>query len=342
MSILQIQSLSKKYAQAKDFAVSDFALTIQKGEIVAITGESGCGKTTLLRLIAGLEVPDSGSISIHQQVVAAARTWVKPEKRKVGMVFQDYALFPHLSVQDNIAFGLNKNTDKKQRIKEVLDLTSLQGYEKRYPHELSGGQQQRVALARALAPQPAVLLLDEPFSNLDEVLKEQVREELHQIIRQSQTTTLLVTHDTKDALTMAERIAVMKKGVLLQCSSPRQLYESPQNEYVAMFFGKINLLNKPFPTVEQGLNFANSFNFGNSSDFTDSSKICIRPEHIIVHNFNPAEPIKGIVLRVHFFGSYQELVIKVNDNELIAKITDQTDWQIGQEVSLTIRQYIRF
>lgn len=351
MSILQIQSLSKRYVQAKDFAVYDFAFTIQKGEIVAITGESGCGKTTLLRLIAGLEVPDDGSIAIHHQIVADKRTWVKPEKRMVGMVFQDYALFPHLSVQDNIAFGLHKNADKKQRIKEVLDLTSLQGYEKRYPHELSGGQQQRVALARALAPQPSVLLLDEPFSNLDEVLKEQVREELHQIIRQSQITTLLVTHDTKDALTMADRIAVMKKGILLQCNTPRQLYENPQNEYVAMFFGKINLIEeaqaiKLLTTAKLATHISKvSSTVGNINK--SLNKICIRPEHIVVHSaienvVKEAETIKGIIQSVHFFGSYQELVIKVNESQLIARVTDQTEWQVGQEVRLTISKYVSF
>lgn len=328
MSILQTIDLAKKYSQAKDFAVHNFNLEIEKGEIVAITGESGCGKTTLLRLIAGLEVPNGGSISIYNQLVADTKTWVKPEKRKVGMVFQDYALFPHLTVQENIAFGLQKDIDKKQRIDELLVLVGLENYGKRYPYELSGGQQQRIALARALAPSPAVLLLDEPFSNLDEVLKEQVREELLQIIRQSNMTTLLVTHDTKDALTMADRIAVMKRGVLQQCSSPEQLYEKPVNEYVAKFFGKINMIDKQnriavhLPTEQE-------------------QKIGVRPEHIFIHKINhlSTDELVGVIQKIHFFGAYQELLIRVNQQEITAKITDETRWQIGDKVSVSFRKF---
>ncbi len=327
MSILQTINLAKKYSQATDFAVQDFNLNIEKGEIVAITGESGCGKTTLLRLIAGLEVPNSGSISIYNQLVADTKTWVKPEKRKVGMVFQDYALFPHLTVQENIAFGLQKGIDKKQRINELLVLVGLEGYEKRYPYELSGGQQQRVALARALAPSPAVLLLDEPFSNLDETLKEQVREELHQIIRQSNMTTLLVTHDTKDALTMADRIAVMKRGILQQCSSPQQLYEKPANEYVAKFFGKINIIDK------QNLTAANLP--------TDEQKVGVRPEHIFINKISDlsTDRLIGTIQKIHFFGAYQEVLITLNEQKIVAKISNEENWQIGNKVSLTFKKF---
>lgn len=328
MSILQTINLAKKYSQARDFAVHNFNLEIEKGEIVAITGESGCGKTTLLRLIAGLEVPNSGSISIYNQLVADTQTWVKPEKRKVGMVFQDYALFPHLTVQENIAFGLQKDIDKKQRINELLVLVGLETYGKRYPYELSGGQQQRVALARALAPSPAILLLDEPFSNLDEVLKEQVREELLQIIRQTNMTTLLVTHDTKDALTMADRIAVMKKGILQQCSSPEQLYEKPVNEYVAKFFGKINMIDKQ-----------NLIATHLSTDH--EQKVGVRPEHIFIGKISDLsnDKLMGIIQKIHFFGAYQELLIRVNHQEITAKITDETRWQIGEKVNLSFKKF---
>lgn len=331
LSILQIKDLAKKYPQAKDFAVWDFHLSIEKGEIVAITGESGCGKTTLLRLIAGLEVPNSGTIAIYNQTVADTKTWVKPEKRKVGMVFQDYALFPHLTVYDNIAFGLNKDINKKQRINELLALVGLQSYEKRYPHELSGGQQQRVALARALAPSPAVLLLDEPFSNLDEVLKEQVREELHQIIRQSNMTTLLVTHDTKDALTMADRIAVMRKGILQQCSSPKELYEKPENEYVAKFFGKINILENEH-LIAIGLQPAAMPN-------QENKKIGVRPEHILVSKISAqGEKLMGTIQKIHFFGAYQELLISINGQEITARITDDVHWEIAEQVGVSFKK----
>jgi iron(III) transport system ATP-binding protein len=324
LNTLEVKNLSKKYAQAKDFAVSAVSLEVSKGEILAITGESGCGKTTLLRLIAGLEVPDDGAIAIYQQVVADKTTWVKPEKRKIGMVFQDYALFPHLTVQDNVAFGLGKNIDKTKKINEVLDLVGLQGYQKRYPHELSGGQQQRVALARALAPSPSILLLDEPFSNLDEVLKDQVREELLLIIQKSHITTLLVTHDSKDALTMADRIVVMQKGKIQQCDTPKQLYNQPENEYVAKFFGKLNFTDTALLSLQI------------------NKKIGIRPEHIQVSKEERENSIRGVVKNIHFFGAYQELIIEVANSQWLTHTTAQQNFEVGEQVYLHVTSYITF
>lgn len=318
-----------------------FSLAIQKGEIVAITGESGCGKTTLLRLIAGLEIPDEGSISIYNQIVANNHTWVKPEKRKIGMVFQDYALFPHLNVQDNIGFGLNKKSNKSQIINDVLALVGLKGYEKRYPHELSGGQQQRVALARAFAPQPAVLLLDEPFSNLDEMLKDQVREELYHIIRQLGMTTLLVTHDTKDALTIADKIAVMKHGELQQYSNPKHLYESPANLYVAKFFGKINVFGGKRESDSLSTPIGN-FLIRNEK----SQNIGIRPEQIDIEDFdnndNKPNMLKATIINLHFFGAYQEILARINNYDVIIRTVKNTNWQEGQEVLLTVNKYCEF
>ncbi|MCU0351822.1 MAG: ABC transporter ATP-binding protein [Flavobacterium sp.] len=341
MSILSINNLSKKYLQSNHFAVHHFSLDIQKGEIVAITGESGCGKTTLLRLIAGLEIPDEGSISIYNQIVANRHTWIKPEKRKIGMVFQDYALFPHLNVQENIGFGLDKKANKSQVINDVLALVGLKGYEKRYPHELSGGQQQRVALARAFAPQPAVLLLDEPFSNLDEMLKDQVREELYQIIRQLRMTTLLVTHDTKDALTIADKIAVMKHGELQQYSNPKHLYESPDNLYVAKFFGKINVFKGKRETDSLITPIGNFFIRNEKSQ-----NIGIRPEQIDIEYFdgNNDKPniLKATITNLHFFGAYQEIIARINNDDIIIRTVKDTNWQEGQEVLLTINKYCEF
>ena len=213
MNILSLKSVTKKFS-AKAVAIRNIDLQVAQGELLALTGESGCGKTTLLRLIAGLESPDHGTIEIDNTLVAGPHTMVPPQQRPVGLVFQDYALFPHMTVLQNVLFGLKSYPIKqaKERSKEMLDLVNLPGLEKRYPHELSGGQQQRVAIARSLAPKPKLLLLDEPFSNLDTLLRDQVRQELLMILRKAGTTVILVTHDVQDALSMADSIAVLRNG----------------------------------------------------------------------------------------------------------------------------------
>ncbi len=242
MAIIELNNISKKYPGATTFAVDQVSFSLEKGEILALVGESGSGKTTLLRLIAGLEHPDSGTIQIGGEVVVSGSKSVPANKRKTGMVFQDYALFPHLTIFENVAFGL-KGLNKKeveQRVNETIELTSLKENVKKYPHQLSGGQQQRVALARALAPRPELLLMDEPFSNLDTILRDQVREEVRQIIKDMGITAILVTHDTKDAFSTADKIAVMLEGKLLQIDTPNILYNDPNSSYVAELFGKSN------------------------------------------------------------------------------------------------------
>ncbi|GAB6169845.1 hypothetical protein JCM1393_23050 [Clostridium carnis] len=204
---VKVKNLSFKYDNSDSLVINDFSIEIEKGEIVAILGASGCGKSTILRLIAGLEEPNSGEIIINNKVVVNNTNFLKPEERGVGMLFQDYALFPHLTVYENIKFGLYKLSKKEQKIRvdEVLNLVNLKGYETRYPYELSGGQQQRVALARALAPKPSVLLMDEPFSNLDSHLRTKIREELRDIIKKSNTTCIFVTHDIEDVNAISDR-----------------------------------------------------------------------------------------------------------------------------------------
>ena len=210
---VKINNLGFSYDR-KNYVIDQFNVDIEDGDIVAILGSSGSGKSTLLRLITGLEIPSIGSIKINNEVMVDDKTFVDPENRKVGMVFQDYALFPHMTVYKNIGFGINKSTktEKADRIDQVLNLVNLQEFKKRYPHELSGGQQQRVALARALAPSPRLLLLDEPFSNLDADLKNHIREELRTIIKQSKTTSIVVTHDKDDAKMMADKIIYLNEG----------------------------------------------------------------------------------------------------------------------------------
>ncbi|WP_078544022.1 ABC transporter ATP-binding protein [Litchfieldia alkalitelluris] len=214
--IVQIEKLRYQYKKSSEPTIKDFSLKIEQGEIVAILGESGSGKSTVLRLIAGLETPKSGIISINGKTMVDHQTFTPPEKRGIGMVFQDYALFPHMTVEKNIKFGLRHMTrkKKKERLEEMLELVNLSDYQKRYPYELSGGQQQRIALARALAPAPSLLLFDEPFSNLDASLQVKIRDELKSILKQTKITSIFVTHDQEDATALADRIVYIEKGIV--------------------------------------------------------------------------------------------------------------------------------
>lgn len=220
--MIELNNISFKYVSSCNMVLEDVNIKLDKKEILAIVGSSGCGKSTLLRLIAGLDDPSTGEISIENKVLFDSNYTVPTEKRGVGMLFQDYALFPHMTVEQNICFGISrmKKEDRKTRLVEMLSLVNLTGYEKRYPHQLSGGQQQRVALARALAPKPSVLLLDEPFSNLDTHLIDKVRSALTDIIKQSGITTIIVTHNIDDAKFMADKIFSLEngKGTLIEKS----------------------------------------------------------------------------------------------------------------------------
>ena len=230
--------VSKRFGSTRAVDAAD--LCVDRGEFVALLGPSGCGKTTLLRLIAGFEQPDDGTIAIDGRRVTGG-TWVPPERRHVGMVFQDYALFPHLTVSDNVGFGLDRK-GRAARVSEALQLVGLSGLEGRYPSELSGGQQQRVALARALAPRPAVVLLDEPWSNIDPLRRASMRDELCGILRTAGVTTVLVTHDREEAFSLADRIAVMHEGSIVQAGAPEEIYFAPATRWVAEFVGAANVI----------------------------------------------------------------------------------------------------
>ncbi len=233
---VQCKGIHKKFDETP--AVHGIDLAVGHGEILALLGPSGCGKTTTMRLIAGFLRPDAGEVLIGGNVVAARHIFVPPEQRQVGMVFQNYALFPHLDVAGNILYGLRQqDKERKARMQEVLQLVGLAKLERRWPHELSGGQQQRVALARALAPRPSVLLLDEPFSGLDAGLRDQVRRDVLQILRTCRTTTILVTHSQEEALLMGDRVAVMNEGKIEQIDRPEALYLRPASRFVAEFVG---------------------------------------------------------------------------------------------------------
>ena len=216
--MLKINNLHFKYKNSKTDNIEDFNINIKKGEIVGILGESGSGKSTMLRIIAGLESAYKGSIVIGDRVVYDNKNFIEPENRGIGMVFQDYALFPHMTVAKNIMFGLKKMSmsDKEKRMTEMLELVNLVEHKDKYPHELSGGQQQRIAIARALAPNPSILLLDEPFSNLDAHLQEKIRTELKEIIQKANITSIFVTHDKEDAKALADKVVVLQNGKIIK------------------------------------------------------------------------------------------------------------------------------
>lgn len=236
--LLQLNNISLSYGSHT--VINNIDLGLKEGEIGCLLGSSGCGKTTLLRSIAGFEKPDQGQIRIRNKTVSDHIINKPPEQRNIGMVFQDFALFPHLSIKKNIAFGLSKvnKNETEQRVNELLEMTGLNGIGEKYPHQLSGGQQQRVALARALAPKPDLLLLDEPFSSLDVELREQLATDVRKIIKHEGITAILVTHDQHEAFAMADKIGLLYRGKMLQWDTPYNLYHQPTNQYAANFIGQ--------------------------------------------------------------------------------------------------------
>lgn len=357
MAIIELNNISKRYRNADTYAVDGVSFSLEKGEILALVGESGSGKTTLLRLIAGLEHPNSGSIELGGDVIVSGRKSLPTNKRKTGMVFQDYALFPHLTIFENVAFGL-KGLNKKeteQRVHETIKLTGLKEDVKKYPHQLSGGQQQRVALARALAPRPELLLMDEPFSNLDTILRDQVREEVRQIIKAMGITAILVTHDTKDAFSTADKIAVMLNGKLLQLDTPDNLYNNPNSSYVAELFGKSNNV---VATVAPG-GFKTPFGFVRGpkdcplSVNRDKVNLFFRAEE--TDFCNAEEPhLCGMVEQCMYLGDHMQLKVccnrctscmkdckgeTMNDNQTILLKSSVQTWKPGDIVRFKLKNF---
>ena len=298
MDLLVLDRVTKRFGPDGAPAVDGLSLRVEEGEIVALVGPSGCGKTTTLRLVAGLESPDAGRITLRGRVVSGPGVAVPPEERGVGIVFQDYALFPHLTVAENVGFGLPRGA-RRPRVREVLDLVGLLGLDARYPHELSGGQQQRVALARALAPAPAVMLLDEPFSNLDTDLRAQMRDEVERILRSSATTAVFVTHDQEEAFTLADRVGVLRAGAIEQLAPPAQVYHRPATRFVAAFVGAADFL----PGAVRGEGIVTEVGtFANVDALPAGARVdvMIRPDDI---SFVPDAEGRGTITRRYFRGS---------------------------------------
>ena len=322
-------------------AVDGISFEVPQGEILAVVGPSGCGKTTLLRLLAGFETPDAGAVSLGERVVAGPGAWVPPEDRHVGMVFQDYALFPHMSVAQNVEFGI-KGWDRESRIRrvaELLELVHLTHLAHRKPHELSGGEQQRVALVRSLAPRPSALFLDEPFSNLDTGLRVEMREEVREIVRTFGVTTVHVTHDQEEALFMGARVAVMRRGKLEQLGTPEEVYHRPRTRFVAGFMGVADFL--PATITSEGLSSEVGVLSPSANDaYPQGSKVdvLVRPDMISLSLESRGESSGVAKVQERIFRGLDYLyTLSLPSGLLLHSIQATTvRFDVGQRVGITI------
>jgi len=341
MAFLELVHLEKSFGNVH--VVKDFNLAIEKGEFVSFLGPSGCGKTTVLRMVAGFENPTSGAIRIDGQDVTQA----KPNQRRIGMVFQAYALFPNLTVEQNVGFGLRVagkgKAEIRARVKEMLDLIGLPKLGERYPFQLSGGQQQRVALARALAVSPRVLLLDEPLSALDAKIRISLREEIRRIQRELGITTIFVTHDQEEALSMSDRVAVMHEGVADQIGTPFEIYSRPATRFVAQFVGTLSLLDAAVLDAPSG-----SLKIGevpvmlNRAIQGDSGKVslALRPETIALGRRDGSDVVfPGRIIDVHFLGSVIRIRVMVAGQAVLLDTFNQPGTPppvIGSEIEISV------
>lgn len=334
---LSIKNLSIQYAQTAQPAVNNVSFDLNTGDIACLLGPSGCGKTTILRAIAGFIPPSEGNIWLKGQHASDPQTVLSPEKRQVGVVFQDYALFPHLTVRKNIEFGLQKHTatERKTRSDNLLALIGLSALADRFPHELSGGQQQRVALARALAPRPTLILLDEPFSNLDIELKARLSTEVRDILKAENMSAILVTHDQHEAFAMADHIGVMNAGELQQWDTPYQLYHEPKTRMVADFIGQGVFVQGQ--TNEQGIYIElGQLPYGKPHPVSthQTLDVLIRPDDII---HDDASPTKAKVLRKSFRGAEFMYTLELNNGEhILALVPSHHDHAIGEHIGIRL------
>lgn len=323
MSIINLKNISKSY-DGEEFAIKDLSLTVNDGEFLVLVGPSGCGKSTTLRMIAGLEDITSGSILIDDVVVND----LPPGKRDIGMVFQNYALYPHMTVEENLAFPLKvKKTDKntiKERVAEIAELVELGSLLKRYPKQLSGGQRQRVALGRAIIRKPKVFLFDEPLSNLDAKLRTQMRNEIISLQRKLDVTAVYVTHDQTEAMTMGDRIVLMNKGEIMQIGTPDEIYNTPHNLFTAEFIGspKINLFSGDKLSLIKNLSQLNS----------KTHTVAIRPDDLFIENNGN----NAIIANIENLGHEYLYHLDVNTSRFISRTKNRLGFEIGQSVGIGI------
>jgi len=336
MSALVVKNLNCFYQENQ--ILNNLDINLQDNEIVCLLGESGCGKTTLLRAVAGLQTDTSGDITINDNIVDSSTLSVAPEKRKVGLIFQDYALFPHLNVFDNIAFSLTAMTrvEKRKSVEEVLALVQLSDYDQRFPHQLSGGQQQRIAIARALAYKPELMLLDEPFSNLDQHVRFQLIKDIRLLLKKRAMSALFVTHSKEEGFAFADKIALMKAGKIIQIGVPQQLYNYPNTRYVADFMGKSNYVDVQ---VQSANSYQSDFGLLNNANTIEvphgtNLQLLIRPEQFTL---NPCADGQASITEVDFLGAFQQLTVSFKNKLYLVKQHNQfAGYQVGDKAEMTI------
>lgn len=334
--LLQLNNIRQTYGE--QVVIHDLSLALQKGDIGCLLGPSGCGKTTALRCIAGFEPVSAGEILLNGVCVSSADFLVLPEQRRIGMVFQDYALFPHLDVAANIGFGLHRLTrvECERRVDELLQVVQLTNVSKKYPHELSGGQQQRVALARALAPKPELMLLDEPFSNLDVSLRERLSMEVREILKDQGITAILVTHDQAEAFAIADEIGVMHQGEIQQWDTAFNLYHRPVNRFVANFVGQGVFLPGRVINAQQ-IEIELGILTGEISQLCDSGckvDVLVRPDDIV---YDDASPLQATVIHKAFRGAEILYTLRlVNGAKVIALVPSHHNHVIGEKIGIKL------
>lgn len=330
--ILRVTDIWKRYEAMDEPVVRGINFELKHGEILSLLGPSGCGKTTTLRLIAGFERAEKGRVFLRDRILADDRTHVRPEARGIGFVFQEYALFPHLDVLHNVQFGLNRlpRKERQRRAREVLDMVGLSGLEKRGAHELSGGQQQRVALARSLAPGPEVILLDEPFSNLDAALRSETRAEVRRILKDNNMSAVLVTHDQEEALSFSDRVAVMNDGRIIQAGKPQTVYRTPATPFVAQFLGTTNIIHAQATGLQARTPLGT---LALSREATGDILLSVRPEQLVIQRPANGEAT-GVIIAREFKGHDQIYRVRYANEDFRVMTDHLCDFQEGDRVTI--------
>ena len=323
--MLQTEGLSKRYGHQN--VLTNFNLDIESCEIISVVGSSGSGKTTLLRLISGLEMPDNGQITLKNEIVNSSNIFIRPEDRDCSLVFQDYALFPNMSMRQNIYFGKN-SINNKEKIEELIEITEIKSIMEKFPHQCSGGEQQRVALVRSLAINPSLVLMDEPLSNLDQSLKANMALVIRELLKKFKITAIIVTHDITDAMEMSDRIVVIDKGVVMQDGLPNELYNNPQSKNIALLFGETNFIPlEMFPKSKNKFFDAE----------TKKNWVSIRPNQFSLYDEDLATGKKvfvGKIGSIREVASYHKIKLECKDLSLKVSLSSQIELAIGKELKL--------